>query len=229
MSLIEMHSIGKTYGKGSSAVRALEQAELTVEDGDFLAILGPSGSGKSTLMNIIGLMDTADSGEYMLDGVDIRSAKERDYAKLRSRKIGFIFQKYNLIPKYSVTYNVQLPLLLSGKSYSYSKKKALETLQRVGLSDKARKKPSELSGGQAQRVAVARALVTECPLILADEPTGALDKKTGAEVLEFMEELNSGGKTIIMITHDQAIAKRARRIVYIEDGKTIENRAGELS
>jgi putative ABC transport system ATP-binding protein len=222
MSLITMKNICKTYGKGGNAVHALTDVNLNVDEGDFIAILGPSGSGKSTLMNIIGLMDTADSGDYVLDGLDITKSKDNAFAKIRGRKIGFIFQKYNLIAKYTVTYNVALPLLLTGQNYRTAKKKAAETLERVGLGDKLKKKPTELSGGQAQRVAIARALVNNCAIILADEPTGALDKKTGADVLKFMQELNNEGKTIVMITHDTAVAEKAQRIVRVEDGTLID-------
>jgi putative ABC transport system ATP-binding protein len=163
-------------------------------------------------------MDTADSGEYWLDGEEVSKAKEKSCARLRNQKIGFVFQKFNLIPKYSALYNVALPLMLQGRSYRAAKEKAKETLERVGLGDRVRHKPSELSGGQMQRVAIARALVGGCSLILADEPTGALDQKTGGEVLNFMKELNNEGRTIVMITHDVGIAKRAERIVRVEDG-----------
>ena len=218
--LIELSGINKTYGKGTGAVHALSDVSLTVNEGDFIAILGASGSGKTTLMNIIGLMDTADSGEYMLDGVDIMRSRDSKLTRIRGDKIGFVFQKYNLIAKFSVVYNVALPLLLSGKSYSYSKKKAGETLDRVGLSDKLKNKPSELSGGQAQRVAIARALVADTPIILADEPTGALDKKTGEDVLGFMQELNTdSNKTIVMITHDLNVASKAKSVFRLEDGR----------
>ena len=221
--LIKMSGINKTYGKGTGAVRALTDISLTVDEGDFIAILGASGSGKTTLMNIIGLMDTADSGEYMFEDVDITRSRDSALTRIRGQKIGFVFQKYNLIPKFTVVYNVALPLLLSGKSYACSKKKATETLERVGLSDKLKKKPPELSGGQAQRVAIARALVAECPLILADEPTGALDKKTGEDVLGFMRELNANSnKTIIMITHDLNVAGNAKSIIRLEDGRKVE-------
>lgn len=218
-NVIDMRDITKTYGKGESAVKALDSVSITVAEGEFVAILGPSGSGKSTLMNIIGLIDTADSGEYYLDGLDIHKSKDRTFAKLRNQKIGFVFQRFNLIAKYSALYNVALPLLLNGMSYRKAKKQATETLERVGLGDRVRHKPTQLSGGQVQRVAIARALVGGCSLILADEPTGALDRKTGVEVLDFMQELNQEGKTIVMITHDPTIAARAGRVIQVEDGK----------
>jgi len=219
--VIKMHNICKSYGKGSYKVTALTDISFQVEQGEFVAILGPSGSGKTTLMNIIGLMDASDSGEYYLDGEDITSAKEHTWARLRNAKIGFVFQKFNLIPKYNALYNVALPLMMQGKSYRVAKEKARETLRRVGLEERLRHKPSELSGGQMQRVAIARALVGGCSLILADEPTGALDQKTGSEVLDFMKELNNDGCTIIIITHDVNIASRADRIVRVEDGRII--------
>lgn len=221
MNVIEMVGINKTYGRGDGAVQALHDVSLTVEEGDFAAILGASGSGKSTLMNIIGLMDNFDSGSYHLDGKDINRCRDAQLTRIRGSKIGFIFQKYNLIPKYTVLYNVALPLILAGQSFGKAKIKAAETLVRVGLGEKLKKKPTELSGGQAQRVAIARALVSDCPLLLADEPTGALDKKTGEEVLKFMQELNSDRKTILMITHDLNVAKYAKTIINIEDGRRV--------
>lgn len=217
-NVIEMTDIFKAYGKGENKVSVLNGISLTVEKGEFIAILGPSGSGKSTLMNLIGLIDTIDSGKYLLDGTDIKKQSENAYAKIRNEKIGFVFQKFNLISKYTALYNVALPILLQGKSYRTAKAMALETLARVGLADRWHHRPNQLSGGQQQRVAIARALVGNCSIILADEPTGALDQKTGAEVLDFMCELNREGKTIILITHDPNIAQRASRIIRVEDG-----------
>ena len=221
-TVIKMNNISKSYGKGSFKVTALSDVSFEVSRGEFVAILGPSGSGKTTLMNIIGLMDSSDSGEYYLDGEDITNAKESTWARLRNEKIGFVFQKFNLIAKYNALYNVALPLMMQGKSYRTAKAQARATLKRVGLEDRLRHKPSELSGGQMQRVAIARALVGGCSLLLADEPTGALDQKTGNEVLEFMKELNSEGSTIVMITHDVNIAAKAGRIVRMEDGQIIQ-------
>jgi len=216
--VIEMKDINKSYGKGINKINALRDVSLNVARGEFVAILGPSGSGKTTLMNIIGLMDSADSGEYSLDGEDVSAAREKTWTRLRNNKIGFVFQKFNLIPKYSALYNVALPLMLQGKSYRAAKEKARETLDKVGLGDRLKHKPSELSGGQMQRVAIARALVGGCSLMLADEPTGSLDQKTGGEVLDFMQELNAENCTIVMITHDTNVAARAGRIVRVEDG-----------
>ena len=219
--VIKMNDVYKSYGKGYNKITALNGISFEVGQSEFVAILGPSGSGKTTLMNIIGLMDSSDSGEYYLDGENVTHARENALARLRNAKIGFVFQKFNLIPKYNALYNVALPLMMQGKSYRAAKAKARETLIRVGLGDRLRHKPSELSGGQVQRVAIARALVGGCSLLLADEPTGALDQKTGAEVLEFMKELNNEGSTIIMITHDINIAAKAERIVRVEDGQII--------
>ncbi|MCL2054880.1 MAG: ABC transporter ATP-binding protein [Oscillospiraceae bacterium] len=220
-AIIEIKNIKKVYGKGDNKVTALNGIDMTVHEGEFVAILGPSGSGKSTLMNIIGLMDNFDSGEYYLDGIDIAKEKEHTYAKIRNSKIGFIFQKYNLIPQYTALYNVALPIMLQGESYKTAKIKSYDMLSRVGLEKRIKHKPSELSGGQLQRVAIARALISNSPLILADEPTGALDQKTGHEVLDILKELNKEHKTIIMITHDPKIAARAGRVVRVEDGMII--------
>jgi putative ABC transport system ATP-binding protein len=216
--IIDMNNIYKSYGKGESRVEVLKGVSLTVEPGEFVAILGPSGSGKTTLMNLIGLIDTIDSGTYTIDGVDIHNQSDRLYAAIRNRKIGFVFQKFNLIAKYNALRNVELPLLIQGETGRAARKKALATLERVGLGDRWHHRPNQLSGGQQQRVAIARALVGECPLILADEPTGALDSKTGLEILHFFQELNAEGKTIVMITHDPHIAGLAKRIIRVEDG-----------
>lgn len=213
-----MQGIMKSYGKGENEVNVLKDVSISVEAGEFVAILGPSGSGKTTLMNLIGLIDTIDSGKFFLDGVNIAEQSEKNYAEIRNEKIGFVFQKFNLISKYTALYNVALPLLLRGDSYKKAQQVAKETLERVGLSDRINHRPNQLSGGQQQRVAIARALVGECPLILADEPTGALDQKTSKEVLSFFQELNDEGKTIVMITHDENIAARAKRVIYVKDG-----------
>lgn len=220
-AIIEMKNIIKSYGKGDGKVNVLNGVSLKVNQGEFVSILGPSGSGKTTLMNLIGLIDTIDSGIYLLDGIDIQKQPDRVYAKLRNQKIGFVFQKFNLIAKYNALHNVALPLLLHGESNRDAKRKAMETLKRVGLGDRWHHKPNELSGGQQQRVAIARALVGNCSLILADEPTGALDQKTGHGVLDFFAELNREGKTVVMITHDPNIASKAQRIIRVEDGFVI--------
>jgi putative ABC transport system ATP-binding protein len=217
-----MTDIYKYYGKGENKVTALNGVSLTVAQGDFLAILGPSGSGKTTLMNLIGLIDTPDEGQYLLDGMDVKKQSENAYARIRNQKIGFVFQKLNLIPKYTALYNVTLPMLLQGKKYKTAKKMAMETLERVGLSDRWHHRPAELSGGQQQRVAIARALVAAGSLILADEPTGSLDQKTGSGVLDFIAELNAEGKTILLITHDPNVAGRAKRVIQVEDGRILQ-------
>ena len=217
-SIIEMNNIYKSYGKGENRVEVLKGVSLTVEPGEFVAILGPSGSGKTTLMNLIGLIDTPDSGTYQIDGIDINHQSDRVYARIRNQKIGFVFQKFNLIAKYNALHNVALPLLLGGESNRSARRKAMATLERVGLGDRWHHRPNQLSGGQQQRVAIARALVGNCSLILADEPTGALDQKTGHDILSFFSELNQEGKTIVMITHDPNIAASARRIIHVEDG-----------
>ena len=217
--VIEIDNICKAYGKGDNKIVVLDEVSLKVKYGEFIAILGPSGSGKTTLMNLIGLIDTIDSGSYTLDGIDINRQSENVYAKLRNEKISFVFQRFNLIPKYNAMYNVAIPLLLAGNNYRTAKKKAIETLTKVGLSDRWKHRPNELSGGQQQRVAIARALVGGCPIILADEPTGALDQKTGTEILDFLTELKNEGKTIILITHDHNIASRADRVINVRDGK----------
>ncbi len=217
--IIDMKDIVKTYGKGESMIQVLDHATFTVQPGEFVAVLGPSGSGKSTLMNLLGLIDTYDSGEYFLDGVEMNQRTDKEYAAIRNRKIGFVFQKFNLIAKYTALQNVELPLLLKGERQRDARRKALEMLGRVGLSDRATHRPSQLSGGQQQRVAIARALVNDASLILADEPTGNLDQKTGHDVMQTLADLHGAGNTIVLITHDQYVAKHASRIVRVEDGK----------
>ena len=197
----------------------LRDVSLTVERGEFLAILGPSGSGKSTLMNLVGCMDTTDSGSYLLDGEEISTMKDGDLTRVRNEKIGFIFQKYQLIPKYTVLQNICMPLLIRGRSRREAEEACGETIRLLGLGERVKHRPSELSGGQQQRVAIARALVGQPSILLADEPTGALDSATGREVLELFVTLNSLGNTIVMITHDEKVAKYAHRVVRIIDGE----------
>lgn len=218
MPVIEMKDIVKSYKMGKQRVEVLKGVSFEIEKGDFVAILGPSGSGKSTLMNIIGCIDTADSGEYKLDGEIIADKSENEFAKIRNQKIGFIFQKFNLITKYTSLYNVALPLLLRGEERAAAMERAENILTKVGLEDRMNHKPIELSGGQQQRVAVARALVANASILLADEPTGNLDTKTGQEILELFMELNSQGNTIVLITHDLEIANEAKRIIHVRDG-----------
>jgi putative ABC transport system ATP-binding protein len=218
MSLvIEMKDIGKVYKMGSSEYIALYDINLNIAKGEFVSIVGPSGAGKSTLMNIIGCLDTATSGKYILDGEDT-NCSDNKLSEIRNKKIGFIFQSYNLLPKLNVRENIELPLIYQGLSNKDTKNQALMALERVGLTPHIKHKPSELSGGQKQRVAIARALASHPEMLLADEPTGALDSKTGAEVIQILKELNNEGHTIVLITHDQEIAHQAKRIITVKDG-----------
>lgn len=224
--VIKMSNISKIYKMGSSDFIALDDVNLKITKGEYVAIVGPSGAGKSTLMNIIGCLDTATKGEYILDGLDTRCS---DYklAKIRNGKIGFIFQNYNLLPKLNVLENVELPLLYQGLPNKKIRENAVAALERVGLEKHLKHRPTELSGGQRQRVAIARALATEPQIILADEPTGALDSKTGREVLKILKELNSEGNTIVMITHDREIASEAKRMITVRDGKIVSDTVNE--
>ena len=216
--LIVTRNLQKVYSGGGCAVEALRGVSLEVADGDFVAIVGPSGSGKSTLMNVIGCMDTVQKGEYRLMGLPIQNMNDAQLTLIRNRLIGFIFQKYFLVPKYSVLQNVMMPLLVRGVSHREAMERSLEKLDLLEMKERIHHRPNELSGGQQQRVAIARALVGEPKLLLADEPTGALDTKTGAEVLALFEKLNAMGNTIVMITHDLNVAQHAHRIVRIIDG-----------
>jgi putative ABC transport system ATP-binding protein len=215
--IIKMMSIEKVYKMGSNTFKALDKVSLSISQGEYVAIVGPSGAGKSTLMNIIGCLDKPTNGEYILDGVDTK-CNDNKLAEIRNKKIGFIFQSYNLLAKLNVLDNVSLPLLYLGYTRSKAREKARFAIEKVGLSTHVKHKPSELSGGQMQRVAIARALVTDPQIILADEPTGALDSKTGTEVLKMLTDLNDEGNTIIMITHDKEIASNAKRMVTVRDG-----------
>ncbi len=228
--VINMNNINKIYSMGSSEFKALDNINLSINKGEYVAIVGPSGAGKSTLMNIIGCLDTPSGGEYILDGLNTKCSDSK-LAEIRNKKIGFIFQNYNLLPKLNVLENVELPLLYLGMSNSEIKQRALSALKKVGLETHLKHKPNELSGGQKQRVAIARALVTEPQIILADEPTGALDSKTGREVLNMMEDLNKEGNTIIIITHDKEIAAEAKRIITVKDGIITSDtwKVGEMS
>ncbi len=217
-AMIEMTNIEKVYKMGSSSFKALDSVDLTIYKGEYTAIVGPSGAGKSTLMNIIGCLDTPTNGEYILDGLNTKCSDNK-LAEIRNKKIGFIFQNYNLLAKLSILENVELPLIYLGYSNREVREKAKLALQRVGLETHLKHKPSELSGGQMQRVAIARALVTDPQIILADEPTGALDSKTGKEVLKMLTDLNNEGNTIIMITHDKEIASYAKRMITVRDGR----------
>ena len=217
--LIELKDIYKIYYLGGEEVRANDGINLTICRGEFVAIVGKSGSGKSTLMYIIGALDVPTEGEYYLGGEDVSVMSDRQLARIRNRMIGFIFQQYNLLPKLNLLENVELPLLYGGVSPAERKERAMASLAKVGLAEKWRNLPNQLSGGQQQRVSIARALAGNPSLILADEPTGALDSKTSREVLNFLKQLNEEGNTIVMITHDNSIALEARRVVRIADGK----------
>ena len=220
--MIELKNVCKSFTLGDQVVKALDNINFSVRKGEFVSIIGPSGSGKSTMMNILGLLDVADSGEYLLDDLKIREANDSTLADIRNKKIGFIFQSFNLLPKMNALENVQLPLMYRGISKKESQKKAYEYLEKVGLKGREKHMPSQLSGGQQQRVAIARALIGEPEIILADEPTGALDSKTGQEVMDLLQELNREGQTIILITHDINIANKAKRILKMMDGKLEE-------
>jgi len=225
--LIDLKDIYKIYSDGDSEIRALDGVNLHISRGEFVAIVGASGSGKSTCMNIIGCLDIPTSGTYMLNGTDVSTMGENDLARVRNRELGFIFQQYNLIPKLNLLENVELPLIYRGLSPEKRKEMAMLSLERVGLGDRAKKFPSQLSGGQQQRVSIARALAGNPPVILADEPTGALDSKTGHDVLEFLKKLHSEGTTIVLITHDNGIAEQIPRVVRIHDGKIISDESKE--
>lgn len=216
---VDLRNINKSYPIGAERLHILKDVSFSVDKGEYLAILGPSGSGKSTLMNIIGCMDTLDSGEYFLDGEAIHEYGDKELTGIRNRKIGFIFQKYHLIPQYTALQNVIMPLLLRGVSRDEAVAEAEKCIRLVGLEDRIKHRPNELSGGQQQRIAIARALVTQPALLLADEPTGALDSVTGQEILKLFRELNEAGNTIIMITHDINIAKASRRMLKLYDGR----------
>jgi putative ABC transport system ATP-binding protein len=220
--ILDMHGIVKEYPMGEEVSVVLKGIDLQVKRGEFLAVLGPSGSGKSTLMNIIGCLDTPTSGEYYLSGRHIADMSETELAGIRSKEIGFIFQSFYLLQRQDALENVELPLIYAGKSESECKKRAEEMLIRVGLEDKMHHYPNQLSGGQQQRVAIARAIANNPTILLADEPTGALDQATGRQVMEIFHKLNEEGRTIIMITHDANIAAHARRIVRILDGNLLE-------
>lgn len=220
--MIELKHVSKTYEIGENTVHALQDASLTIREGEFVSIIGPSGSGKSTMMNIIGCLDTADEGEYMLDGIAIEKYSEEELAKIRNRKIGFIFQNFNLLPRMTAQENIELPLIYQRIPEKERKQRVKEALQKVELEERMEHCPMELSGGQQQRVAIARALVTKPSLFLADEPTGNLDSKTGQEIMKLFHELHRAGNTIVLITHDSKVADEAERKIYIRDGRVSE-------
>ena len=221
--LVELTEVYKIYGEGlESEVRALDGVSLTIERGEFVAVVGQSGSGKSTMMNVLGCLDIPTRGEYLLDGADVSELSDKQLSRIRNKQIGFIFQQYNLIQSLTVLENVELPLIYAGVRPRERRERAEAMLERVGLSDRMDHMPNQLSGGQQQRVAIARAMVGNPSILLADEPTGALDQKTGAQIMELFQELNDEHRTVIMITHDLKIASHARRVVHIIDGEISE-------
>jgi putative ABC transport system ATP-binding protein len=217
--VIEVRNLRKTYGAGDTAVHALRGLDLTVEKGEYIAIMGASGSGKSTLLNILGCLDVPTSGKYLLDGIDTGEFDEEQLSLLRNRKIGFVFQSFNLVPRTTALANVELPLVYAGVRRAQRRERALAALELVGLKDRTHHKPNELSGGQQQRVAIARALVTSPAIVLADEPTGNLDTESSREVLGILDRLNASGRTVVLITHEDEVAAHAMRTVRVVDGR----------
>jgi putative ABC transport system ATP-binding protein len=225
--LIEIKGLRRWYTMGGEVVNALQDVSFRIDYGEFVAIIGPSGSGKSTLMNMLGCLDVPNEGSYFLDGQEVGRLSENRLAKIRNEKIGFIFQGFNLLPRLTALENVELPLIYRGVPGKQRREMARSSLEKVGLGERMNHRPAELSGGQQQRVAIARALAGNPPVLLADEPTGALDSKTGKEIMDMMKLLNSQGHTIILITHDLDIAKQAKRVIRIQDGRIIEDRGNE--
>jgi putative ABC transport system ATP-binding protein len=217
--VIEVQDLRKTYGSGDTAVHALRGLELTVEKGEYIAIMGASGSGKSTLLNILGCLDVPTSGRYLLDGIDTGDFDEEQLSLLRNRKIGFVFQSFNLVPRTTALANVELPLVYAGVRRAQRRERAMAALELVGLADRTHHRPNELSGGQQQRVAIARALVTSPAIVLADEPTGNLDTESSREVLGILDRLNASGRTVVLITHEDTVAAHAMRTVRVVDGR----------
>lgn len=216
--LIEIKNLKKSYSLGDSEIDVLHGIDLCIEKNEYVAIMGPSGSGKSTLMNILGCLDTPSHGDYFFNGVNLRTLDDDALSAMRNREIGFIFQNFNLLPRLNALQNVELPLVYAGTPAAQRRERALKALRKVGLSDRINHKPGELSGGQRQRVAIARALISNPGILLADEPTGALDSKTGIEIMRLFDELHRDGNTIILITHEQEIADYAHRNIYLKDG-----------
>ena len=218
-TMIQLNGISKLYEMGGETLTALDQASLTIKNGDFTSIMGPSGSGKSTLMNILGLLDVFDEGEYILNNINIGEYSENEVAAIRNEQIGFIFQSFNLLPRMNLLENVMLPLVYAGAPLKERQKKATEALEKVGLGNRTDHRPNEISGGQKQRVAIARAIVNDPAVILADEPTGNLDSKTTEDIIRIFQELNRDGSTIIMVTHEPEVAEYTKKIVHLRDGK----------
>ena len=227
--LIELRNVYKIYSEGlESEVRALDGVSLEIERGEFVAIVGQSGSGKSTMMNVLGCLDIPTRGDYFLNGTDVRELTDKELSRIRNKEIGFIFQQYNLIQDLTVLENVELPLVYQGVSADDRREMALAALERVGLAERVKHRPTQMSGGQQQRVAIARAIAANPSIVMADEPTGALDSRTGLEVLAFLQKLNREGTTVILITHDNVIAATARRCVRLTDGRIVEDQVQEV-
>ena len=227
--LIELRNVYKIYSEGlESEVRALDGVSLDIERGEFVAIVGQSGSGKSTMMNVLGCLDIPTRGDYFLNGTDVRELTDKELSRIRNKEIGFIFQQYNLIQDLTVLENVELPLVYQGVSADDRREMALAALERVGLAERVKHRPTQMSGGQQQRVAIARAIAANPSIVMADEPTGALDSRTGLEVLAFLQKLNREGTTVILITHDNGIAATARRCVRLTDGRIVEDQVQEV-
>ena len=218
MALIQLTNIARRYVMGTETIHALRDISLQIEKGEYVAIMGPSGSGKSTLMNLLGCLDTPSSGEFILNGSRVSEMDDNELAEVRNKEIGFVFQSFNLLPRSDALHNVELPLIYSGMAAADRKERALQALQHVGLAERIHHRPNEMSGGQRQRVAIARALVNDPSIVLADEPTGNLDSKTGEEILALFEALSDRGNTIIVVTHEEEVARHARRIIRIRDG-----------
>ncbi len=218
MALIETRDLWKTYTMGSEEIHALQGVSMEIERGEYVAIMGPSGSGKSTFMNLVGCLDTPSKGSYLLNGHEVRTMDDDELARIRNEEIGFVFQTFNLLPRATALHNVELPLVYAGVSGSARRDRALEALDRVELGDRVTHQPNQLSGGQRQRVAVARALVNNPSILLADEPTGNLDSKTGLEIMALFERLHGTGNTIVLITHERDVAKYAHRVIHLRDG-----------
>ena len=222
MSLIETRDVTKVYKVGEVEIHALRGISVEIEEGEYVSIMGPSGSGKSTLMHILGCLDTPTAGEYVLNSVEVNKLSDEELAKIRNKEIGFIFQSFNLLPRATVMHNVELPLIYSGASPRERRNRTSRVLEKVGLADRSRHIPSQLSGGETQRAAIARAVVTRPSLVLADEPTGNLDSSTGEEILNLFDDLHKEGNTLIVVTHERYVAEKAERVIYLRDGKVVE-------